>query len=127
MKILFLCEPIEAHETDREICGALIGTKGVVMETVPLANQSHDPRHEFLIPAGEVLRLERSAEEKGRQLIGFYHSHIRHTVPSPTDLEQALPGYIYLIVSPSERARAWRLRDDRSGFDEIEIDERGDR
>jgi desampylase len=127
MKIVLLCGPIEAQETDREICGALIGIDGVVMEAVPLSNQSDDPRRRFLIPATEVLRLERAAESSGRMLLGFYHSHAMQTIPSPTDLELALPGYIYLIVSRGERPRAWHLRDDRSGFDEIKIDNSGER
>jgi hypothetical protein len=39
-----------------------------------------------------------------------------------------VPGYVYWIVSGAGAgdARAWRLRDDRTGFDEVSIVTRGD-
>ena len=43
-------------------------------------------------------------------------------MPSAFDLEHAWPNLRYVIVSVRagnpEEARSWRLRDDRSGFDE---------
>lgn len=116
-------DALAAH--GREICGALLGDSNRVHAVVDVANRSVDPDRSYLIAAADVLRLERAAEAKGRTLVGFYHSHARGSAaPSSSDLEQALPGYVYLIIAPTGRARMWRLRADRSGFDEIENDER---
>jgi proteasome lid subunit RPN8/RPN11 len=56
-------------------------------------------------------------------VVGAYHSHPRSApVPSRTDLDEALPGFFYLIASLSvDRGslRAWRL--DRTQFVEVEI------
>lgn len=113
-----------ANAPGREICGALLGDSGRVNSVVDVANMSTNPARNFLIPASDVLRLERAAEANGQTLLGFYHSHpAGSAVPSAFDLEHALPGYIYLIIAASGRARTWRLRADRSVFDEIEYGE----
>jgi proteasome lid subunit RPN8/RPN11 len=59
-------------------------------------------------------------------LIGFYHSHPDHPArPSQFDLEHAWPNFSYPIVSVLDgRAadlRSWRLRADRTAFDEEPI------
>ncbi|MCA1563771.1 MAG: Mov34/MPN/PAD-1 family protein [Acidobacteria bacterium] len=64
----------------------------------------------------------RAAETRG-DLLGFYHSHPDHpAAPSAFDLEHAWPNLRYLIVSVRagrpEEARSWRLRNDRSAFEE---------
>ena len=65
------------------------------------------------------MRAEHDARALALDVVGFYHSHPRGAaVPSRFDLEHAVPGYIHLIVAGTE-ARAWRLRHDRSGFDEV--------
>ena len=63
-------------------------------------------------------------------LLGFYHSHPDQPArPSQYDLDHAWPSFSYVIVSVmagQDRAlTSWRLRDDRSTFDEemIEINE----
>jgi proteasome lid subunit RPN8/RPN11 len=98
-----------------------VGDARAVLDAWPLLN--HSPRSEvsFVIPAREVLRVEKEAEASGLYVVGFYHSHPSGTAkPSPSDLEQAVPGYIYLIVADGE-VRAWQLRDDRVAFTEVEI------
>jgi desampylase len=107
-----------------ECCGALIGeVVGGCIEVrtgIPLANDAPD---HYEIDAATVLRLERQAEHTGYHVVGFYHSHPSSPpVPSETDLLHAVPGYVYLIVSaPAGCLRAWRLRDDRSEFAELDL------
>jgi len=111
-----------------ECCGALIGEEsGQVLEALSLSNTTSDERRRrFLIGPDEYLAAERRASETGRTLIGFYHSHPNHpAVPSAFDLAHAWPNLQYLILSvrggePAE-ARTWRLREDRSAFDEDTI------
>ena len=103
-----------------EVCGALIGNNGEVRTAVRIVNHSIDPERGFLIPAEDVLRIERAAETQGQAVLGFYHSHpAGNAEPSSADLENAVPGYLYLILSGNGDARAWRLREDRSAFDEV--------
>jgi proteasome lid subunit RPN8/RPN11 len=83
-------------------------------------------RRRFLIGPAEYRAAERRAAETGVQLLGFYHSHPDHPAePSTFDLEHAWPNLSYLIVSvrggrPVD-ARSWRLKPDRSGYDEEQV------
>jgi proteasome lid subunit RPN8/RPN11 len=108
-----------------ECCGALLGDEsGQVVEALELSNTSSlERRRRFLIGPDEYRAAEKRATEIGQTLIGFYHSHPNHpAIPSAFDLEHAWPNMRYLIVSVragrSEEARTWRLRADRTGFDE---------
>ena len=109
-----------------ECCGALIGaferSRIDVRAIVPVANATASPTH-YHIDADAVLRLERQAACAGVHVVGFYHSHpATPAVPSPADIELACPGYLYLIVEATTGViRGWRLRDDRSGFDELSV------
>ena len=117
----------EASTSASEICGALIGDGDVVTRAIPLVNASNRVQDSFYIPAADVLRIEREAERTGAMLMGFYHSHPHgDAAPSNTDLQDALPGYVYWIASRTGEVRAWRLRDDRTAFDEVEVATRDD-
>ena len=66
---------------------------------------------------------ERRAAERGATLLGFYHSHPDHPArPSRYDLDHAWPVFAYVIVAVEggepRALTSWRLRDDRSAFDE---------
>jgi proteasome lid subunit RPN8/RPN11 len=108
-----------------ECCGALLGPKqGDIVEAYRLPNE-HDgeQRRRFLIGPNEYRLAEKRADETGQQLLGFYHSHPDHpAVPSAFDLEHAWPNMSYIIVSVKkgspDEMRSWRLKADRSGYDE---------
>ncbi|MFO7302187.1 MAG: cysteine synthase [Acidobacteriota bacterium] len=108
-----------------ECCGALLGPKpGEVTEAFPLDNTFPDERRRrFMVGPDEYRRAEARAAETGLQLVGFYHSHPDHPAePSQFDLDHAWPNLSYLIVSvrqgQAKEARSWRLKADRSGFEE---------
>lgn len=110
-----------------ECCGALIGRDGVVAEAFALPNTTEEgPRRRFLVRPSDYRAAERRAEQAGAELLGFYHSHPDHPAePSRYDLEHAWPVFSYVIVSvqngdPRE-VRSWRLREDRSQFDEEDL------
>jgi proteasome lid subunit RPN8/RPN11 len=115
-----------AAAAPEECCGALIGSFGRlrvdIRAMVPVATPAISPTG-YLIDADAVRRLERQAACAGVNVVGFYHSHPQSSaLPSPLDLELAVPGYIYLIVEgPSGAVRAWQLRDDRTCFDELAL------
>jgi proteasome lid subunit RPN8/RPN11 len=108
-----------------ECCGALLGPhSGEVTEAYPLDNTFPDgQRRRFLVGPDEYRRAEKRATETGLNLLGFYHSHPDHPAePSQFDLDHAWPNLSYLIISvrqgqPKE-ARSWRLKADRSAFEE---------
>jgi cysteine synthase B len=114
-----------ASQYPDECCGALIGQPpGRVTEAFPLSNTtSGERRRRFLIGPDAYRAAEARAAQTASDLLGFYHSHPDHpAVPSAFDLEHAWPNLRHLIVSvragrPDE-TRSWRLRNDRSGFDE---------
>lgn len=122
---------IRAHareEYPHECCGALLGREEaetrIVEQVVRLANERADERERrFYVSPQQVLMAERRARDAGLVLLGFYHSHPDHPpIPSEYDREHALPFYSYPIVSvkqgePTE-LRSWRLREDRSGYEE---------
>ncbi|MDG2039292.1 MAG: M67 family metallopeptidase [Ilumatobacter sp.] len=107
-----------------ECCGALLGRDHVVVEALALPNSTDEgPRRRFLVRPVDYLAAERRATELEAELIGFYHSHPDSPArPSRYDLDHAWPTFAYVIVSV-ERATpgaltSWRLREDRSTFDE---------
>jgi proteasome lid subunit RPN8/RPN11 len=97
------------------------------LESFALPNMTDEgPRRRFLVRPGDYRAAEARAAETGRELLGFYHSHPDHPAePSQYDLDHAWPFFSYVIVSvrngqPRE-LRSWRLRDDRSQFDEEDV------
>jgi proteasome lid subunit RPN8/RPN11 len=119
---------IRAHSAStypEECCGALLGSEsGEVVEAFALTNTtSGERRRRFLIGPEMYRASEARASEIKRQVIGFYHSHPDHpAVPSAFDLEHAWPNLSYVIASVQngrpEDVRSWRLRADRSAFEE---------
>jgi proteasome lid subunit RPN8/RPN11 len=110
-----------------ECCGALIGSADRVTNAVALPNTTEEgPRRRFLVRPSDYRTAETRASELGGELLGFYHSHPDHPArPSQFDLDHAWPNFVYAIVSVmSGTARdmtVWFLRDDRSRFDEGEL------
>ena len=126
-----VAEAIRAHGTEtypNECCGALYGRDGVVTATYALPNTTEEgPRRRFLVRPQDYRDAEKRATELKVDLLGFYHSHPDHPArPSQYDLDHAWPFFSYVIVSVTAEGTgsltSWRLRDDRSGFDEEPID-----
>jgi proteasome lid subunit RPN8/RPN11 len=113
-----------AQTYPHECCGALIGRTGMVTEAFALPNTTDEgPRRRFLVRPDDYREAERRASQSGAELLGFYHSHPDHPArPSQYDLDHAWPFFSYVIVSVqagiATDLTSWRLRDDRSAFDE---------
>lgn len=114
-----------------ECCGLLLGRvldgAKVVEDLWPCENAwVESPQNRSLIPSDQVLRCDREARARGLDIVGFYHSHPDVSAhPSAFDREHALPWWSYIIISvqhgKAAELRSWRLRDDRSQFDQEEI------
>jgi cysteine synthase B len=116
-----------------ECCGALFGPPAAhaggrvatdVIDAMPLTNvTTGERRRRFLVSPAEYQLAEKRAEATGTSLVGFYHSHPDHPAePSQFDLEHAWPNLSYVIASVLDGrvdvVRSWRLRADRSRFEE---------
>jgi proteasome lid subunit RPN8/RPN11 len=123
-------EAIRRHGAEtypNECCGALIGRDGQVTATFALPNTTEEgPRRRFLVRPDDYRQAEKQARGAGGDLLGFYHSHPDHPArPSQYDLDHAWPFFSYIIVSvragAPEDMTSWRLREDRSAFDQEDL------
>lgn len=111
-----------------ECCGILLGLERedarIVCDVHEVRNAVVENRERrYLIDPEEYRKTEEFASQQSVQVLGFYHSHPDHPAkPSAFDLENALPWFSYVIASVENgipaAVQSWRLRDDRSGFDE---------
>lgn len=115
-----------------ECCGALLGReddegRGRVVRALPGRNERAAGRERRYLLSPDIVRtFEREAERTGHDVIGFFHSHPdAPAVPSEFDRRHAWPWYRYVIVGVEGgrpgTLRCWRLRADRSGFDEVPV------
>lgn len=82
--------------------------------------------HRYAMTPQDWMRLEDEADNLGLTLVGYFHSHPDSpNIPSIYDRDHALPNFVYLIteVTNGEAVdiKAWRLRQDRSQFDQDEL------
>lgn len=125
---------IRAHAGEtypNECCGALIGSGERVSDGFSLPNLTEEgPRRRFLVTPEDYRAAEKRATDAGQELLGFYHSHPDHPArPSQYDLDHAWPYFAYVIVAVEKgdpkAMTSWRLREDRSVFDEERISVEG--
>jgi proteasome lid subunit RPN8/RPN11 len=132
-------EKMRAHGEETypyECCGALLGRDAAdeglreVLDVFPLVNRRDDsPRNRFSLSPRDVIAAEREASVRGLDVVGWYHSHPDHPAkPSEYDREHAWPWYSYIILSvvqgTAAEMRSWRLREDRTAYDQEEIEVR---
>ena len=117
-----------AHEAyPSECCGALLGSGNVVREAFGLPNTTEEgPRRRFLVRPSDYRAAEKRATDLEGELLGFYHSHPDHPArPSQYDLDHAWPYFAYVIIAVErgepKAMTSWRLREDRSTFDEERV------
>jgi proteasome lid subunit RPN8/RPN11 len=76
-----------------------------VMESIRAGNTRTDSAHNrYNIAPVELVRIQRSARDKGLEIAGFYHSHPDHPAQwSPTDFAEAhWIGCSYVITAVAE-------------------------
>jgi proteasome lid subunit RPN8/RPN11 len=101
---------IAAHaraDAPRECCGLLLGVAPPdgaagpidVHRAAPTRNLAPSATRYDIDPA-DHFRILREARATGLTVIGAYHSHPTSApVPSPTDLAEGLPNFLYLIAT----------------------------
>lgn len=116
-----------------EICGILLGrdTDGrrVIHNTMPVENsfEADEQYHRFLITPEAMFKAEKLARYDRLDVLGIYHSH-PNAAARPSDYDRdhaAWTSWSYVIASVEEGRvvdlRAWKLREDRTGFDEEDV------
>jgi proteasome lid subunit RPN8/RPN11 len=121
-----------------EVCGVLVGTDAAdqrrVLEVIPVVNrETETPRVRYQIAPEDLIRIQREARERGREILGYFHSHPDHPPrPSETDrriaAEGLSDGVVHVVVATHAQgataAHAWIFRDTLQGFAEepLEVD-----
>jgi proteasome lid subunit RPN8/RPN11 len=108
-------EAIRAHGEEtypHECCGALLGRPTPegwqVTESVRAGNTRTDSAHNrYQIAPIELVRIQRSARQKGLEIAGFYHSHPDHPAQwSPTDFAEAHWLGCSYVITAVEKGKA---------------------
>jgi proteasome lid subunit RPN8/RPN11 len=104
-----------------EACGALIGRANgedhEVIEFRGMRNTITDrPWDRYALDPLEQLHVQKDAESRGLEIIGFAHGHPDHpAAPSEFDRSHAWSFYSYVVASVLKgtlsEARSWRLDD----------------
>ncbi|RQG94394.1 desampylase [Natrarchaeobius chitinivorans] len=120
-----------AHDgRPREICGVLGGTfdpdESRVRSQYPAENVADTPRTRYRIDPEEQLEVFERLEDRGEEIVGFYHSHPRGPPrPSETDVATATwPDRSYVIVSlepPDVGSWRWRSGDEDDGDEDPKL------
>lgn len=113
--------------------GFLLGTTSAdavtILDVIQVENvfESEEQYHRYAMTPQNWAKMEDEADARGLTLVGYYHSHPNSpAIPSEYDRVHALPNFTYIITSVVDGKavdmRVWRLRDDRSQFDEETLD-----
>jgi proteasome lid subunit RPN8/RPN11 len=99
-----MVDEIVAHsreEAPNECCGVLTGANGTVTVLDRTENPFASPVR-FEINPEDLYRSWKAAEERGEDIVGFYHSHVEAPAyPSQTDINWAenWPHVVHVICS----------------------------
>jgi proteasome lid subunit RPN8/RPN11 len=111
----FLLGKVQGKDTQIDV---VIGVENVF--------ESEEQYHRYAMTPQNWAKMEDEADERGLALVGYYHSHPNHpAIPSIFDRDHALPNFIYIITSVMDgkaaEQRVWLLQDDRSQFNETDL------
>ena len=130
-----IMERMRAHGEEtypHECCGFMLGSAEEGLQRISEIRSQENERtdskeNRFVISPEQFRAAEKYARKAGLLLVGIYHSHPDSPArPSEYDRDHAWPWFSYVIVSvkggKASEANAWQLRDDRSGFDALELE-----
>ena len=110
------------------LLGSVLADSVLVAHLLPIANKREVEAqyNRYELSPQDFARAEMEADKRGMSLIGVFHSHPDHPArPSEFDRDHAWPNFAYLITSiqqgKAQITSAWRLRPDRSAFEEDTI------
>ena len=93
-----------------ECCGLLIGTPQAIVQAWPARNLAAEPRRRYDLDPADHFAAIREARRLGFDVVGCYHSHPQSApLPSPVDVAEALPDFLYVIAGRASGERSWML------------------
>ncbi len=106
-----------------ECCGLLLGRGQDLHDAIAASNEVASTTRYRIQPSDHFAAV-RLARARGLDVVGAYHSHPRSSaVPSTTDLADAHPDFLYVIIGAADVAslelRGWWLVD--GNFREIPL------
>lgn len=123
-KIVNHLESTYPNEGGGFLLGSIDGNTVRIVDTVDVTNTfaEEEQYHRYAMTPLDWAKLEDEADDRGLTLVGYFHSHPDSpAIPSIYDRDHALPNFTYIITAVYKEARemrVWRLRPDRSQFDE---------
>lgn len=109
-----------------EGCGALIGRRvdgAARIYAVTSARNLNEERarDRYLMDPADIVSADRSARERGLDVLGFWHSHPDHPArPSQFDTDHAWVDYVYIICNTTSEGtgdvNAFTLGDEGGNF-----------
>jgi proteasome lid subunit RPN8/RPN11 len=113
-----------------ECCGILLTERAeptFVNRALPARNAAKDPTVRYELDPQDHLHAVNLESTTGVQIAGYYHSHPSgEGRPSQHDLDQAVPGALYLIIGlggDSPEVAAWRLAGNRFASEALQVRE----
>ena len=114
------------RDPQRECCGLLAGSGGLISCIYPAANVAANPAKNYEIAPTEVFALIRTMREEKIEFLGIYHSHPNGSgEPSPTDIDLAYyPDVAYFIAAgrPDITVRAFSINERRVAELKIQVE-----
>lgn len=105
-----------------EACGILAGRENLVEMVYPCKNVSENPTSHYTIAPEELILVFNKVDERGLEIIGFYHSHPAGPM-SPSNIDHATAtwhGHSYVILRPGG-VGSWRWDEEKGQFKEEEV------
>lgn len=116
------------NEAGGFLLGLLDAESVTIRDVIGIENvfEAEEQYHRYAMTPLDWARLEDEADEKGLSLVGYFHSHPDSpAIPSIYDRDHALPNFTYIITQVQDGKavdqRVWRLRADRTQFDEEKL------
>ena len=96
-----------------EACALLLGTGSTVRDVILTDNASSEPTKFFTISTGQLLEAYKTAQKKGLEVIGVFHSHpTSEARPSMTDIKfMSMNPVTWIIYSGTDRNMLAYLND----------------
>lgn len=90
------------EERPDEACGILVGRENKVERVYACKNVSENPSSHYTIAPQQLIEVSNDAEERGLEILGFYHSHPTGPL-GPSNIDHATAtwhGHSYVILHP---------------------------
>lgn len=110
----------------QEVCGLIVGQMGIAQHIFPIPNRSATPETHFEMEAIALLKVYKTMDTAGMELIAVYHSHPNsNPIPSQKDIREVMrnmPNTNQLIVSLKQQQaqlQVWHVHDGQ--VDRVEL------